>query len=79
MRLTGDIFGREQAGIVFGWVVAAHQLGAAVAAFVAGWLRTTTGAYTLAFAGAGALCLVAAVGVLPIGNANRRLAAAVAS
>jgi predicted MFS family arabinose efflux permease len=76
VRLCGEVFGRERASIVFGWVVAAHQLGAAFAAFGAGWLRTSTGAYTLAFTSAGALCLVAAVGVLPIG---RQRAAALAT
>lgn len=68
VRLSAEVFGREQASIVFGWVVAAHQIGAACAAFAAGWLRTNTGAYTLAFMSAGALCLVAALGVLPIGR-----------
>ncbi len=77
VRLTGEIFGRERASIVFGWVVAAHQVGAAFAAYAAGWLRTTSGAYTLAFTGAGVLCLIAAVGVLPIGR-RRRVAVAAA-
>lgn len=71
VRLTGEIFGRERAGIVFGWIVAAHQLGAAFAAYGAGWLRTTTGAYTVAFMTAGALCLGAAIGVLPVGRARK--------
>jgi len=75
VRLCADVFGRERAGIVFGWVVAGHQLGAAFAAFMAGWLRTTSGTYTLAFMSAGALCLVAAVGVLPIGGTRRAQAA----
>lgn len=47
--------------VVFGWVFASHQVGAAVAAFVAGALRDTTGSYDAAFTGAGALCLLAAV------------------
>lgn len=68
VRLTSDVFGREKAGIVFGWVAAAHQLGAAFAASAAGVLRTTTGTYTLAFIGAGVLCVIAAVGVLPVGK-----------
>lgn len=68
VRLCADVFGREKASIVFGWVGAMHQVGAAFAAFGAGWLRTMTGAYTLAFLSAGALCLVAAIGVLPIGR-----------
>ena len=71
VRLCAEGFGCERASIVFGWVVAAHQVGAAFAAFAAGWLRTTTGAYTLAFMGAGALCLAAAIGVLPIGRGAR--------
>lgn len=71
VKLCVESFGRERASIVFGWVVAAHQLGAAFAAYAAGWLRTTTGAYTLAFLSAGALCVVAAFGVLPIGRAPR--------
>lgn len=68
VRLTADVFGREKAGIVFGWVVAAHQLGAAFATSAAGVLRTTTGTYTLAFIGAGVLCVIAALGVLPVGR-----------
>ncbi|MDB6167202.1 MAG: oxlT [Verrucomicrobia bacterium] len=78
VRLCAESFGREKASVVFGWVVAAHQLGAAFAAYAAGWLRTTSGAYTLAFLGAGTLCLVAALGVLPIGR-TRRLAMASAA
>jgi sugar phosphate permease len=66
VRLTADVFGREKAGIVFGWVVASHQIGAAFATSAAGALRTEFGSYTLAFLGAGALCLMAAVAVLPI-------------
>jgi predicted MFS family arabinose efflux permease len=71
VKLSAEVFGREQSSIVFGWVVAMHQVGAAFAAFMAGWLRTESGAYTLAFMSAGALCLGAAVGVLPIGRARR--------
>jgi len=68
VKLTGEVFGREKASIVFGWVAAAHQVGAAFAAYAAGALRTVTGSYTLAFFGAGALCVIAALIVLPIGR-----------
>jgi predicted MFS family arabinose efflux permease len=68
VKLSGDVFGRAKAGIVFGWVVAAHQLGAAFAAYGAGWIRTTLGDYTPAFIAAGVLCLFASVAVLPIGR-----------
>jgi sugar phosphate permease len=71
VKLTAEVFGREKAGIVFGWVVAAHQVGAAFAAYGAGALRTVTGSYTLAFFSAGALCVIAALVVLPIGKARR--------
>ncbi|MCW2513903.1 MAG: sugar phosphate permease [Mycobacterium sp.] len=47
--------------VVFGWVFASHQLGAAVAAAGAGWLRDLQGDYDLAFYLASALCAIAAV------------------
>lgn len=46
--------------IVFGWVFASHQVGASIAAIVAGVIRDQTGEYTLAWFGAAALCAVAA-------------------
>ncbi len=51
----------ERAPMVFGWVFASHQLGAAVAATGAGLVRDVQGSYTLAWLIAGALCLGAAV------------------
>jgi hypothetical protein len=47
--------------IVFGWVFAAHQLGAAAAATGAALVRDQLGSYTMAWYGAGFLCLFAAV------------------
>jgi MFS family permease len=47
--------------IVFGWVFASHQFGAALASAAAGIVRDTTGQYTLAWFGGAGLCLVAAV------------------
>jgi len=40
VRLTSDAFGRENSGVIYGWIVASHQLGAALAAFGAGSIRT---------------------------------------
>lgn len=74
VRLTGEVFGREKAAIVFGWVAAAHQVGAAFATFTAGAVRTALGSYAWAFVGAGALCLIAAVAVLPIARERRSTA-----
>ncbi len=47
--------------VVFGWVFAAHQLGAAVIASVAGVIRDDLGTYDVAFYLAGGLALIAAV------------------
>jgi predicted MFS family arabinose efflux permease len=60
------VFGAKDAPIIFGWVVAGHQLGAACAALVGGLLRSNLGNYTLATMISGGLCLVAAFLVLRI-------------
>ena len=60
----------ERAPIVFGWVFASHQLGAAAAALGAGLVRDHLGAYTLAWYVAGALCLAAAVMCVAITTAR---------
>jgi len=73
VRLTADIFGRQRVGVVFGWIFASHQLGAATAAFGAGALRTWFGTYQGAFMGAGLLCLIAAGLVMRITPASRSL------
>jgi sugar phosphate permease len=59
-------FGLERSGVVFGWVFAAHMVGAGVAASFAGWVREDTGDYLGAWLTAGALCLVAAFAILAI-------------
>ncbi|UKA48817.1 MFS transporter [Arthrobacter sp. FW305-123] len=55
-----SVFGAD-GSVVFGWVFAAHQLGAAVAALLAGFIRDATGHYNYAWLGAAAMCTVAAV------------------
>ncbi|MGN5478340.1 hypothetical protein ACTMU2_19025 [Cupriavidus basilensis] len=40
VKLAATAFGRERAPMVFGWIFAAHQVGAATAAFGAGLSRT---------------------------------------
>ena len=71
VRLTADLFGKQNVGIVFGWIFAAHQLGAATAAFGAGALHTLLGNYQVSFMSAGLLCLVAAGMVIRIGRTSR--------
>jgi MFS family permease len=58
--LCREAFG-EAGTIVFGWVFAAHQIGAAIASVTAGAIRDATGEYTGAWFSAAALCTVAAV------------------
>jgi sugar phosphate permease len=60
------VFGQQNFAIVYGWIFAAHQLGAATIAFAAGAVRTFFGDYQLAFLTSGLLCLVAAGLVLRI-------------
>lgn len=62
--------------IVFGWVFAAHQLGAAVAAFGAGYVRDADGSYDLAFHVAAGLCAAAALMCAAIRLPDRNLPAA---
>ncbi|MEO6745228.1 MAG: MFS transporter [Caldimonas sp.] len=66
VKLAAQQFGKERAGLVFGWVFAAHQLGAAVAAYGAGLTRTLWLTYNPALFAAGFACLIAAVAVLAI-------------
>jgi sugar phosphate permease len=71
VALTADVFGRERVGIVFAWIFASHQLGAAFAAWAAGATRSWTGDYQAAFYVAGGICLVASALVLRISLPSR--------
>ncbi|MDV3221187.1 MFS transporter [Intrasporangium sp.] len=73
IALCRDAFG-DRAPIVFGWVFASHQLGAAIAAAGAGVVRDQLGTYTLAWYVAGALCFGAAL--MSVSIARRRVDAA---
>src|SRR6266403_1552537 len=66
VRITGDVFGSTDAPVVFGWVVAGHQLGAAFAALGAGMLRSTLGTYTVATMISGGLCVLGALLILRV-------------
>lgn len=69
VRLTADSFGRENVGVMFGWIFASHQVGAALAATFAGTVRTYLGDYLVAFLLSGVICLLAAGLVLRINKA----------
>ncbi|WP_233518310.1 MFS transporter [Streptomyces corynorhini] len=71
VALCREHYGDDSA-IVFGWVLASHQVGAAVIAFAGGVARDVFGSYDVVWYASGALCAVAAVMALVI----RRRAAA---
>ncbi|MFE1438168.1 MFS transporter [Streptomyces sp. NPDC058739] len=56
----------EDSAIVFGWVLASHQIGAAVVAFAGGVARDVFGSYDVVWIASGALCAAAALMVLVI-------------
>ena len=76
--LVADNFGRQNTGTVFGWVFCAHQIGAALAAWLGGLVREYTGTYGLAFLAAGLLALIATALALTLGRAPALVAQATA-
>lgn len=72
VTLCREIWGPERGAIVFGWVFAAHMIGAAMAAAVSGWIRVTAGDYAFAWWLAGVLALAAAVMSLRITRPGSR-------
>ncbi|MFE8644250.1 MFS transporter [Sphingomonas sp. NCPPB 2930] len=66
VKLAGAAFGPQKVGLVFGWIFAAHQIGAATAAWGAGLTRTLLLTYSPALYAAGAACLLAAAAVFLI-------------
>jgi MFS family permease len=75
LALARDAFGAS-APVVFGWVFASHQLGAACAALAAGVVRDALGSYDAAWYGGAVLCAIGAALSLSI---RRRVAAPVAA
>jgi len=59
--------------MVFGWVFTGHQLGAATAAYGAGYFKSDFNTYMPALQIAGVMCMIAAVSVMLLrkpGSAN---------
>ncbi|MFG2111351.1 MFS transporter [Streptomyces sp. NPDC048718] len=65
IALCREHYGADSA-IVFGWVLASHQIGAAAIAFAGGLVRDVFGAYDVVWYASGALCAVAALMALVI-------------
>ncbi|MBN8874979.1 MAG: MFS transporter [Rhodospirillales bacterium] len=75
VMLTTEVFGRKDAPVIVSWVFCAHQLGGALAAIVAGAIRTQTGSYMIAFLASGAACIMASLLVLRIARRPALVAA----
>jgi MFS family permease len=73
--LCRNYFG-ARSPVVFGWVFASHQLGAAIAAAGAGRLRDLQGNYDMAFYLAAGLCFVAAILCVNVRKAQVNMAIA---
>jgi predicted MFS family arabinose efflux permease len=65
VALCREHYGDDSA-IVFGWVLASHQVGAALVAFLGGLARDAFGTYDMVWYASGALCAVAALMALVI-------------
>ncbi len=76
VKLAGQYFGRDKGPMVFGWVFAAHQLGAAVAALAGGVSRDLLASYLPAFFMAGVACILAALAAVTVRRARRTALAA---
>jgi sugar phosphate permease len=66
VALAADRFGRHNVGVVYGWIFAAHMIGAAIAAWVAGIVRENVGDYAAAFVAAGWIAIIAGFAALAI-------------
>ena len=71
VALTADVFGRQNVGILYGWIYAAHMLGAAILAQVAAVIRDSAGNYTLAYLTAGWMAVAAGVVILALRRSKR--------
>jgi MFS family permease len=57
ISLCADLFGRRNVGTVYGWVFGAHQVGAAVLAYLGGVMHDSFGSYTIAFISSGVIAI----------------------
>jgi MFS family permease len=66
ISISRQVFGIEKSGIIYGWIFASHQAGAAVAAYGGGLIYKIFNSYTWAFFLAGIFCLLASLFVIII-------------
>ncbi|MDR7071645.1 MFS transporter [Fictibacillus barbaricus] len=64
--ISRQVFGIEKSVVVYGWIFASHQAGAAVAAYGGGLIYKVFNSYTWAFFLAGIFCVIASLFVMVI-------------
>lgn len=64
ISISRQIFGIKQSGVIYGWIFASHQVGAAAAAYGGGLIYQFFSSYTGAFLMAGVFCLIASFFVI---------------
>lgn len=72
--LTRQKFGIEKSAMMYGWIVAAHQVGAGVAAYFGGVVFKALGSYMWAFLLAGGFCLLASLFVILLEKHDPKMA-----
>ncbi|MDN4495191.1 MFS transporter [Ureibacillus aquaedulcis] len=70
--LTRQKFGLEKSAMMYGWIMASHQVGAGVAAYTGGVLFNIFGSYMWAFLLAGGFCFLASLFVILLKKHNPR-------
>jgi predicted MFS family arabinose efflux permease len=78
VKLTVQAFGRDKGPVVFGWIYAGHQIGAATMAAAAGASRDALATYMPAFFLGGAACVTAGLLMLLMRNPRTSVPASLA-
>lgn len=66
INLSRQFFGLQKSAIIYGWIFASHQVGAAVAAFGGGIIYQYFNTYTWAFFMSGVFCVLASLFVIVV-------------
>jgi hypothetical protein len=66
IKLAAAHFGQERTNVMFGWMMAVHQVGAALATYMAAAYRSDVGDYNSVFLVCAAMCTSGAFIVLGI-------------
>lgn len=74
INLSRQVFGLHKSAIIYGWIYASHQAGAAAAAYGGGLIYKYFNTYTWAFFMAGVFCVLASLFVIIIKKQEKQIA-----